>query len=53
MADNTSLDEHYALHTRKDKGMGMKEWGKEVLGLISQRSEMRHLENYAHIESLN
>ena len=42
MDDKTSLDEHYALHTSKEKGMGMKEWGKEGLGLISQSSEVHH-----------
>ena len=53
MTDKTSLDEHYVLHTCKEKGMGMKEWGKEGLGLISQNSEVHHLENYAHIASIN
>ena len=38
----TLLDEHYALHTCKEKGMGMKERGKEGLGLISQISEVNH-----------
>ena len=41
------------LHTYKDKVMGMKEWEKEDLGLISQSSEVHHLEVYAHIASNN
>ena len=53
MTDNTSLDENYSLHTYKERGMGMEEWGKEGLGLISQSSEVHHLEYYAHIASNN
>ena len=53
MIDKTSLDENYVLHTYIEKGMGMKEWGKEGLGLISQSSQVHHLENYAHIASIN
>ena len=53
MTDKTSLAEHYALHTSKEKGMGMNYWGREVLGLISQRSKVHHLENNAHIASRN
>ena len=40
-------------HTYKYKGMGMKEWGKEGLGLISQSSKVHHSKNYAHIASIN
>ena len=53
MTDNTSLAENYALHNFKEKGMGMKEWGKEGLGLISQSFEVHHSEKYAHIASIN
>ena len=53
MTDNNSLDENYSLHTYKERGMGMKEWGKEGLGLISQRYEVRDSEDYSHIESNN
>ena len=53
MNDNTSISEHYVLHTYKHKGMEMKEWGQEGLGLISQSSKVHHLEDYAHIESKN
>ena len=53
MNDNNSLDENYVLHTYKHKGMEMKEWGYEGLGLISQSSKVHHLEDYAHIESKN
>ena len=53
MTDKNSLAENYVIHTYKDKGMGMKEWGKEGLGLITQSSEMHHSENYVHIESIN
>ena len=47
MIDKTSIVEHYVLHTCKDKGMGMEGWGRKGLGLISQISEVHHLENYA------
>ena len=53
MTKNTSLVIHHVLHTCKEKGMGMKEWGMEGLGLISQSSKVHHLENNAHIESTN
>ena len=53
MADKNSLDENYALYTLKEMGMGIKEWGKEGLGLISQSSEVHHSKNYAHIASIN
>ena len=53
MTDKTSLYENCAPHTCKEKGMGMKEWWKEGLGLISQSSEVHHSEVYAHIESTN
>ena len=53
MTDKTSLAEHYALHTYKEKGMEMKKWGKEGLGLISQSSKVHHSEAYAHIELNN
>ena len=53
MTDKTSLAEHYVPHTFKEKGMGMEEWGRKGLGLISQSSEVHHLEKYAHITSIN
>ena len=53
MTDKTSLSEHYVIHTYKEKGMGMKEWGKEGLGLISQSFEVHHSKKYNHIESIN
>ena len=43
----TSLDENYALHTYNEKGMGMEEWGRKDLGLISQRYDVHDLEIYA------
>ena len=53
MTGNNSLVVHHALHTLKEKGMVMKEWGREGLGLISQISEVHQSENNAHIESSN
>ena len=53
MTDITSLDVHHALHTWKEKGMGMKDCGREGLGLISQSSKVHHSENNAHIISIN
>ena len=53
MTENNSLVVHHALHTFKEKGIGMKEWGREGLGLISQISEVHQSENNAHIESRN
>ena len=47
MTDMISLDEHHALHTYNEKGMGMEEWGRKDLGLISQRFEVHHSENNA------
>ena len=47
MTDMFSLDENHVLHTYKEKGMGMEEWGNKGLGLISQSSEVHHSKNYA------
>ena len=44
-----SLAEHYALHSYNEKGMGMEEWGRKDLGLISQIFEVHHSEDYTHI----
>ena len=44
-----SLVEHHALHTCNEKEMGMEEWERKDLGLNSQRSEVHHSEDYAHI----
>ena len=49
MTDMISLADHHALHTCNEKGMGMEEWGRKDLGLISQGSEVHHSEDYAHI----
>ena len=49
MTDMISLAEHHTFHTCNEKGMGMEEWGRKDLGLISQRFEVHHSEYYAHI----
>ena len=49
MNDMISLDEHHVLHTFNEKGMGIEEWGRKDFGLISQRSEVHHSKDYAHI----
>ena len=49
MNDKTSMVENYVLHTCKEKGIGMEEWGRKYLGLISQRYEVHHSEYYAQI----
>ena len=46
MTDMISLVDHHAFHTCNEKGMGMEEWGRKDLGLISQRSEVHHSEIY-------
>ena len=50
MTDIISISSHHAIHTCNDKGMGMEEWGRKDLGLISQRFEVHHSEDYAHIK---
>ena len=47
MSNMISLYYHHALQTFNEKGMGMEEWGRKDLGLISQRSEVHHSEIYA------